>query len=117
MEYSVQACNSYPEGIRQLASGAFDIIVVGQGSPNFEGRCVLECAVEFNRRLPLAEVARHVEMSCYLEAMQLGAVDYLVGPFSGQEMARVMRTFAPRRKGGEAGKSTSGLIPEKVETA
>ena len=35
--YSVHACNSYPEGIRQLKSGAFDIVVVGQGNQRFKG--------------------------------------------------------------------------------
>jgi len=96
---SVQACNSYTEGMRQLVSGAFDIIVVGQGSRNFEGRCVLEGVTEFNRRLPVIVVARHLEMECYLEAMQLGAVDYLAGAFAGLEIARVVRNYAPRRKG------------------
>jgi len=116
--YSVQACNSYAEGMRQLVSGAFDVIVVGQGSPNFEGRCVLECASEFNRRLAVITVARHLEMSCYLEAMQLGAVDYLAGPFSMEEMARVMRTCAlPRQGGVKVERPTSGPIPEKAGAA
>jgi DNA-binding NtrC family response regulator len=113
--YSVQACNSYIEGLRQLVSGAFDIILVGQGSRNFEGRCVLEGATEFNRRLPVVVVAQHLEMECYLEAMQLGAVDYLAEPFGGGEIARVMRTWAPRREGGvEAERLTPGPIPEKL---
>jgi DNA-binding response OmpR family regulator len=30
--------------------------------------------------------------------MQLGAVDYLAGPFGGTEIARVVRNWAPRRK-------------------
>ena len=60
--YSVDACNSYTEGIRQLESGTFDIVVVGQGSRNFEGRCVLECATAFDRQLPVVVVARNVEM-------------------------------------------------------
>ena len=113
MGYSVQDCNSYAEGMRQLISGAFEIIVVGQGSRNFEGRCVLEGASEFNRRLPVIVVARHLEMSCYLEAMQLGAVDYIAEPFSG-EIARVMGNWAPRRKGSlEPGRLTSRLISER----
>ena len=63
---TVQACNSYSEGMHQLVSGAFDIIVVGQGSRNFEGRCVLEGARAFNRRLPVLVVAQHLEIGCYL---------------------------------------------------
>jgi DNA-binding NtrC family response regulator len=95
---TVQACNSYSEGTHQLVSGAFDIIVVGQGSRNFEGRCVLEGASAFNRRLPVLVVAQHLEIGCYLEAMQLGAVDYIAEPSSGAEITRVIRNWAPRRK-------------------
>jgi len=112
--YNVQVCNSYAEGICQLISGAFDIIVVGQGSRNFEGRCVLERAAEFNRWLPVVVVARYLEMACYLEAMQLGAVDYLAEPLGAGEIARVMRTWAPRRKGAvEAERLTSMPISER----
>jgi DNA-binding NtrC family response regulator len=112
--YRVQACDSYAAGMRQLMAGSFDVIIVGQGSPEFEGRCVLECASEFNRDLAVITVARHLEMSCYLEAMQLGAVDYLAGPFAVQEMARVMRTWAGRRKRGvEMEKPISGEIAER----
>jgi len=50
--HSVDACNSYTEGIRLLESGAYGLVVVGQGSRNFEGRCVLEFATAFDRHLP-----------------------------------------------------------------
>jgi DNA-binding NtrC family response regulator len=96
--HSVEACDSYTEGIRRLGSGAFDIIVVGQGSRNFEGRCVLECATALDRHLPVVVVARIVEMGCYLEAMQLGAVDYIFPGLSGLEIARVVQTHALHRK-------------------
>jgi len=88
--YSVEACNSYTEGIRQLESGAFEFIVVGQGSRFFEGRCVVERASKVNRRLPVVVVARQLEMECYLEAMQLGAVDYVAEPSVGAEITRLL---------------------------
>jgi DNA-binding NtrC family response regulator len=115
--YSVQICNSYTEGMRQLVSGAFDIIVVGQGSRNFEGRCVLEGVTEFSRRLPVIVVARHLEMGCYLEAMQLGAVDYLAGAFAGAEIARVIRNYAPRCKGSVEAASVTPAGPSSEKLA
>jgi len=96
--YVVTSCGSYAEGLRALAIGTFDIVVMGQGSRNFEGRCVLEGASAVNRRLPVVGMARHLEMGCYLEAMQLGAVDYIAGPFGSTEIVRVMRNWMPRRK-------------------
>lgn len=85
----VRCCGSYEEGTRLLDSGPFGLIIVGQGSPKFEGRCVLERAQEIGRRLRVLVVARCLDMPCYLEAMQLGAVDYLAEPLSAQELWRV----------------------------
>jgi len=90
MGYNIRTCNSYAEGIRQLESGAFEFVIVGQGSRFFEGRCVVERAIKINRRLPVVVAARQLEMECYLEAMQLGAVDYVAEPSVGAEIARVL---------------------------
>jgi DNA-binding NtrC family response regulator len=88
--YRVRACNSYEEGVRCLADEVFDFVMVSQGTPNFEGSCVLKRATETNRGLPVLVVARCLDMGCYLEAMQLGAVDYLVEPLTMSEIGRVL---------------------------
>ncbi len=98
--YQVRGSESYEEGTRLLDSEAFDFIVVGQGGPNFEGRRVLEHANQIDRHRPFMVVARCLNMDCYLEAMQLGAVDYLAQPVSVQELERVVDTH--RRVGGVA---------------
>ncbi len=95
--YSVTVCKSYDEGIHQLASGAFDIIFVGQGSRKFEGRCVLQSATALDRHLPVVVVARIVDMGCYLEAMQLGAVDYISPGLWGSEIDWVVQTHGLHR--------------------
>jgi response regulator of citrate/malate metabolism len=51
---------------------------------------VLKRATETNRSLPVLVVARCLDMGCYLEAMQLGAVDYLVEPLTVSEIGRVL---------------------------
>jgi len=68
----VRVCNSYQEGVRCLADEVFEFVMVSQGTPNFEGSCVLKRAAQVNRRLPVLVVARCLDMGCYLEAMQLG---------------------------------------------
>ena len=88
--HKVRTCRSYSEGIRCLNSGGFDLIIVGQGSRDFEGRCVLERATEIDRRLPVLVVARCLDMHCYLEAIQLGAVDYLAEPVPAAELKRLV---------------------------
>lgn len=93
----VRACSSYEEGTRCLGDGVFDFVVVSQGTPNFEGRCVLERAVEMDRLLPVLVVTRCFNMACYLESMQLGAVDYLVEPLTVPEIVRVFDTHVRAR--------------------
>jgi DNA-binding NtrC family response regulator len=90
--YLVRPCESYAEGADRLDSEVFDLIVVCQGSPNFEGRSVLERAMELDRHSRVLIVARCLDMNCYLEAMQLGAADYLAEPFSASEMTRALET-------------------------
>jgi len=78
--YDVVMCSSYEEGARRIEMEDFDFVIVGQGSASFEGRCVLERAAEMHRNIPIVVVARCLDIHCYLEAMDLGAVDYLERP-------------------------------------
>ena len=93
--YRVRACNSYQEGVSRLADEDFDFVMVSQGTPNFEGSCVLKRATETDRRVPVLIAARCLDMGCYLEAMQLGAVDYLVEPLTVSGIGRVLETHPP----------------------
>ena len=78
LKYSVRACRSFAEAARVLQSETFDLVVISQGTRQFEGRLVLERAMEIDRRIPVVVLARYLEMRCYMEAMQLGAVRRVV---------------------------------------
>jgi DNA-binding NtrC family response regulator len=91
-KFEVRICRSYAEGLRCLDSEVFDLLIVSQGSRAFEGRPVLEHATEIDRRLPVLVVTRHHDMGCYLEAMQLGAADYVEKPLDVAEMVRMVET-------------------------
>jgi DNA-binding NtrC family response regulator len=95
--YQVRACPSFQEGACCLGSEVFDFVMVSQGSRSFEGRCVLERTVEIDHQLPVLVVARCLDMGCYLEAMQLGAVDYLAEPVTASEIGRVLGNHPPIR--------------------
>jgi len=88
----VRTCRSFVEGIRCLDCEPFDFIVVCQGGQRCEGRPVLERAIEIDRHRPVVVLTRWHDMACYLEAMQLGAVDYFEKPVSPLDVASVIRT-------------------------
>jgi len=94
--YDLVMCTSYEEGARRVEMEDFDFAIVGQGSASFEGRCVLERAAEMHRNIPIVVVARCLDIHCYLEAMELGAVDYLERP-EPDDLEWVLETQLRRR--------------------
>ena len=95
--YGVRRCSSYEQGVRCLGEEAFDFVIVSQGTPNFEGSRVLRCAMEVNPSKPVLVVARCVDMDCFLKAMQLGAMDYLVEPLTVWEIGRLLERHSQDR--------------------
>ena len=83
---------SYAEGAASVQKLDVDLVIVSQGSPAFEGRCVVESAIARDRRLPVLVLTRHIDMGCYLEAMQLGAVDYLEKPPEPAAILQLVRS-------------------------
>jgi len=78
--YRILMSNSVAEGIKALEAEDVSFVVVSQGTPAFEGRQVLERAHQLRPDVPVLVIARVLDMQCYLEAMDLGAVDYLERP-------------------------------------
>ena len=89
MGCTVVTCGSYGEALDCLRSERFDLVVLSQGSSAFEGRHVLEHALAIDRDRSVLVVARSLDMGCYLEAMQLGARDYLEEPVPEKDIMRV----------------------------
>lgn len=89
--YRVHATDSYDEALSCLTSDQFDLVIVDQGSPRFEAKGILQKAIEIDRHLPVLVLTRHLDMNCYLEAMQLGAVDYLEEPLKPVEMIQAVK--------------------------
>jgi two-component system response regulator (stage 0 sporulation protein F) len=95
--YDVHGVCSYAEGAACLNRESVDLVIVSQGSPAFEGRGVLERAIKKGRHIPVLVLARSVEMGCYLEAMELGAFDYLEKPVSASQFLKLVATHLHNR--------------------
>jgi DNA-binding NtrC family response regulator len=94
--HAVTACASYTEGALLLRKDSFDLIIVNQGSRNFEGRVLVERAIEIDRHMPVLVLTECLDIGCYLEAMQLGATDYVEKPQRADEVARLVETHVQR---------------------
>jgi hypothetical protein len=55
-------------------------VIVGQDTPAFEGRQVLEYSLRCYPEVPVLVIGRGADMHFNLEAMELSATDYLESP-------------------------------------
>ena len=99
MQCQVQTSSSFAKGAQCLERERYDLIVLDQGSSNFEGRQVLTTAMEFDAEVPVLVLARSYNRGCYEQAMQSGALDYVEGRLSDAELVAFLETFVPRRTG------------------
>ena len=86
--FRVYGYKSNSEAIYSILRGlTVDLAVVDQGSFAFEARVVLRLLEPL---VPCVVLTRHKCRSCYLEAMHLGAIDYLEKPLSPAQIKRVL---------------------------
>jgi DNA-binding NtrC family response regulator len=93
----VMTCPSFGDAMKHLLSETFDFAVIDQGSDRFEWRAVVEHALSPDHRTPVVVLARCHDMARYLEAMQLGVVDYLEKPLTASQLLQVVKTHLPSR--------------------
>ena len=101
--FEVFTCMSHDGGVQLLGRQSFDCVVVSQGSLAFEGRKVLDRITQLDRRVPVLVLTRCMDMPCYLEAMQMGAIDYLEKPVSEKDLVNFVRAHARRERVMEQG--------------
>lgn len=94
----VVPCSSYEEAVGLLDSGDFDIVVVEQGGPFFKGRPVIERASRPSHPIPVLVLADCPHMRVYLDAMELGALDYLEKTSNPSEFLRAVESSLPRSR-------------------
>jgi ActR/RegA family two-component response regulator len=57
---------------------------------------VVERAIEIDRHMRVLVLTECLDKGCYLEAMHLGAADYVEKPQRADEVARLVETHARR---------------------
>jgi DNA-binding response OmpR family regulator len=78
--YRVDSCETQPKAAEMIENGRYDLIILGQGGPVFKGQDLVERAIEQNRHRPVLVLTRSIDMRGYIDAMNLGAHDYIEKP-------------------------------------
>ena len=90
-EYEVKSCGSGREAIDLVSREAFDLILMDYKMPGMNGLDTLSEIRRLQVKTPIIVMTAYGTMDTAIEAMKLGAYDYILKPFDGSELQRVAR--------------------------
>src|SRR3954451_23160638 len=97
-QYDVTACASAMEALAKLAGGKIDVVVTDLQMPGMNG---IEFIREIERRrldVQVLMITAHASVGSAVEAMRLGAFDYIEKPFDALALERSVAQACDRRK-------------------
>lgn len=89
----VHKCASIESAMRCVEREQFDLALVDQVSPAFEGRRVIRHLVRYNWPMPFIVMAGYKNTQCFRQALELGAAEYLEKPISAAKMNGIIQQF------------------------
>ncbi len=87
--YEVVGCRSGHEGLEALAAAPFDLLLTDLMMPEMDGIELLRQALAVDPQLVAVVMTGHGTVQTAVEAMKLGAFDYVLKPFKLQAMLPV----------------------------
>lgn len=91
-DYSVVAAESGEDAILQLKQQEFDFIVSDVSMPGISGHELLSFVKENYPHIPMLLVTAYASVDKAVDAMQNGAIDYLVKPFEPNQLIELIET-------------------------
>ncbi len=126
--FDVECAEDGQEALQAVQEARFDLIISDLRMPTLDGIRLLEGLQKFQSEVPVILITAYASAESAIEAMKLGAYDYLTKPFRVEEIreviTRALETKASRLAGvfpwsGEAfPRSVEGLIgrsPKMIE--
>jgi len=87
--YGVQACNSGQAALEAMANEQFDLILLDYKMPGLNGLDTLREVRRSQVKTPVIIMTAYGTTDTAIEAMKLGAYDYLLKPFDREELQRI----------------------------
>jgi two-component system OmpR family response regulator len=108
--YAVDWVMDGEAAIHAAESEAYELALLDLGLPMVDGREVLHRVRALGRRLPVIIVTARDGVDDRIDALDLGAVDYLVKPFEIRELLARMRAVLRREDSGLSAALTNGIL-------
>ena len=102
--HQVEAVLTAAEGLERLSEGTWDLVITDLMMPEMNGLELLEAMKARGFQVPTMMVTGYPTIKTALQALRLGAVDYIAKPFTRKELLgpvnRALRRGSPAAAGG-----------------
>jgi DNA-binding NtrC family response regulator len=95
--FEVQACASAEQAIGHLVPGMRGVLLTDVKLPRVGGMALLERLQQIDRDVPVILVTGHGDISMAVQAMRLGAYDFIEKPYSPEQLVEVVRRALEKR--------------------
>lgn len=97
--YSVDSCFNGREAIDYLEAAEYDAVILDIMMPQIDGFGVLSCLRQNGKSVPVLFLTAKDSVSDRVKGLDSGADDYLVKPFSFEELAARLRAMTRKKFG------------------
>ncbi len=96
--YEVKTAVNGEDALKRLAEADFDLILLDLRMPGMDGLTVLRRVAELRPDIQVVIVSAYGTVECAVEAIKLGAVDFIQKPFAPQEIRELVeRVLDPQK--------------------
>ncbi len=99
--YDVMTAEDGAEGLQMLKEHHIDLVVTDLKMPNVDGMTLLREALREDPDLPVVMITAHGTVDTAVEALKIGAFDYLTKPFDKDEVRQVVSKALRTRELGD----------------
>src|SRR5947209_11134874 len=96
--YDVTGCSSGAQGLQALRTGHFDLLITDLMMPGLDGVSLLRAGLELDPNLVGLIMTGQGTVPSAVEAMRLGAVDYVAKPFRLQSVLPTLQRALELRR-------------------
>jgi len=97
-EFSIQSAYSGPEGLKKVDLIAPDLILLDMRMPEMSGLTVLKKLKENDKNIPVIILTAYGNVGSAVQAIKLGAADYIEKPFENGKLKQAVRTILKRKQ-------------------
>ena len=89
--YEVNSFSDGTEALNALKQNNFDVVITDLRLPGTNGLDILKAAKEMNSRIIVIIITAYATVETAIESLKLGAYDYLLKPFSPEQLLSILK--------------------------